>query len=136
MGRPFLLEKQARDIMSLATWRVLRGLDKRLLFSVIQLSESSSLFFLLELDIVCISILNLICFRTPTNNSSTLCWIPAEVSMNLDSHDLASFLPSEIDIFNWLKNLKVKILNKNSDRKSYLLHNFRYFMKVLNFFPV
>ena len=78
-----------------------------MLFSIMQLSESSSLFFLLELDIICISILNLICLRTPTNNSSTLCWMPAEVSMNLASHDLASFLPSEIEIF-----------------KSYLLHKF------------
>lgn len=35
-----------------------------------------------------------ICFKTPTSSSSTLCWIPLDVSMNLQSLDAANALPS------------------------------------------
>lgn len=35
-----------------------------------------------------------LCFRMPTRSSSTLCWIPDEVSMNFESRDAASDLPS------------------------------------------
>ena len=35
-----------------------------------------------------------ICLSTPTRSSSTLCWIPLDVSMNLHSLDVASCLPS------------------------------------------
>lgn len=36
------------------------------------------------------------CFSTPTSSSSTLCWMPLEVSMNLQSRDAANCLPSAI----------------------------------------
>uniref|UniRef100_A0A2H1W8E0 SFRICE_006108 n=1 Tax=Spodoptera frugiperda TaxID=7108 RepID=A0A2H1W8E0_SPOFR len=36
-----------------------------------------------------------ICLRMPTSSSSTLCWIPDDVSMNLQSLDVASALPSK-----------------------------------------
>lgn len=35
-----------------------------------------------------------ICFSTPTSSSSTLCWIPLDVSMNLQSLEAARALPS------------------------------------------
>lgn len=38
---------------------------------------------------------SLICLSTPTSSSSTLCWIPLEVSMNLHSREVANCLPSE-----------------------------------------
>lgn len=40
----------------------------------------------------------LTCFKIPTNNSSTLCWIPLDVSMNLASMDLAKAFPSDVGI--------------------------------------
>ena len=98
--------------MSLAAWSVLKGLDNLRLpepllkigadepFSVLVGSvESESFLFLLvdadrDADIFSYSTLNRICFKTPTKSSSTLCSIPAEVSMNLASHDLAKALPS------------------------------------------
>lgn len=36
-----------------------------------------------------------ICFNTPTNSSSTLCCMPLEVSMNLQSRDAARAFPSK-----------------------------------------
>jgi len=36
-----------------------------------------------------------ICFSIPTSSSSTLCWIPLDVSMNLQSRDAARAFPSE-----------------------------------------
>ena len=98
--------------MSLAAWSVLKGLDNLRLpepllkigaeepFSVLVGSvESESFLFLLvdadrDADIFSYSTLNRICFKTPTKSSSTLCSMPAEVSMNLASHDLAKALPS------------------------------------------
>ena len=41
------------------------------------------------------SCLSLICFKIPTRSSSTLCWIPADVSMNFTSQFVASRRPSE-----------------------------------------
>lgn len=38
-----------------------------------------------------------ICFSTPTSNSSTLCWIPLEVSMNLQPREVANCFPSKKD---------------------------------------
>ena len=38
--------------------------------------------------------LSLICLRTPTSSSSTLCCSPADVSMNLAPNEIARFLPS------------------------------------------
>ena len=40
------------------------------------------------------SCLSRICLRTPTSSSSTLCWRPTDVSMNLASQLLANSLPS------------------------------------------
>lgn len=40
----------------------------------------------------------LTCFNMPTSNSSTLCWIPLDVSINFASMDLANALPSAIGI--------------------------------------
>lgn len=37
---------------------------------------------------------NRTCFSTPTSSSSTLCWIPLDVSMNFTSRDWAKALPS------------------------------------------
>ncbi|KAK9717527.1 hypothetical protein QE152_g23683 [Popillia japonica] len=37
-----------------------------------------------------------ICFRIPTSSSSTLCCIPLDVSMNLQSLEIASDFPSKI----------------------------------------
>ena len=95
-------EKQALDKMSLATCKVLKGDDNRLLEWVISealLASGSwsvleSLCFFFELDMVSNSIRNRICFSTPTNSSSTLCSIPADTSMNFDEQDLAKVLPS------------------------------------------
>lgn len=39
---------------------------------------------------------SLTCFNTPTSNSSTLCWIPLDVSINFASMDLANALPSAV----------------------------------------
>ena len=39
--------------------------------------------------------LSRICLRMPTSSSSTLCWMPLDVSMNLQSNDTASDLPSD-----------------------------------------
>ncbi len=113
----FLVElKQARVRISRAACRVLNGLDIRLeaegfafeaAFPVpvcevapseISLLSSSAglelILELLEVDIVAISTRRRICFRTPTRSSSTLCSMPAEVSINLASHDLAKLRPS------------------------------------------
>lgn len=35
-----------------------------------------------------------LCFSMPTRSSSTLCWIPEEVSMNFESRDAANDFPS------------------------------------------
>lgn len=37
---------------------------------------------------------NRICFKIPTRSSSTLCWMPLDVSMNLQSRDTARAFPS------------------------------------------
>lgn len=41
---------------------------------------------------------NRTCFSTPTSSSSTLCWIPLDVSMNLASLDCANAFPSANEI--------------------------------------
>lgn len=40
------------------------------------------------------SSLRRICFSVPTRSSSTLCWIPDDVSMNFVSWEVARFFPS------------------------------------------
>lgn len=55
-----------------------------------------------------------ICFRMPTSSSSTLCWIPLEVSINLQSLETAKAFPSEwmelIKYKNWLFSYHLKLL--------------------------
>ena len=100
----FLLDlRHVLVIISLATCRVRNGLESLRFVSLflsppvedsIPSGSFVGFFFLKEIDILSCSILNLICFRIPTKSSSTLCSIPAEVSMNLASHFLANVLPS------------------------------------------
>ena len=49
-----------------------------------------------------------ICFSVPTKSSSTLCWIPDEVSMNFVSWEVARFLPSVNKEF-WLDNVVINV---------------------------
>ena len=102
----FLLDlRHVLVIISLATCRVRNGLESlrfvtSLFLSTVEVATQLSFSFvgfpsfLEEIDILSCSILNLICFRIPTKSSSTLCSIPAEVSINLASQFLAKDLPS------------------------------------------
>ena len=74
------------DKMSLATCKVLRGLDALLIIAPEFGPDSSNL--------GSCSCFSRICLTIPTKSSSTLCWIPAEVSMNLASHEAAIRFPS------------------------------------------
>ena len=88
---------QTRARMSLATCSVCSGLETRLAWADEDLEFLDPVFLPKPPDSR-LSSRSLICFRMPTSSSSTLCWMPADVSMNFTSQLVAKRRPSEIKV--------------------------------------